>query len=249
MWELREELNPYGLFERTMLIFQLVSKTREFLNEHVENKKERLRIHHGRVPSPERKRLELQTKRIAELDIKSSSEVARELLGSPEKIVQHIPSGLFRVLHVEEILRTDLAKKFKARREEMRDKISHMSAGSLSRFLPPGVAARRAEDAVDKVLAPRLTFHGTKRSNVPSIVRHGFLKPGTALPGGERGKGDPSSVHQVQQGSTYGQGVYSSPSAEFCLDYSGHRCGPTPANEYFGLKLIVCATLMGRWAR
>ena len=246
MWESRDELNPYGLFERTMLVFRLVLHTREFLGKHQGRERERLRLHHEQAPPPECGKDKFQRKRMAE-EVKSSSEVARELLGPPGKIVENIPSWM-RVLHVEEILRGDLAKKFKIKRAEMRDEISRLSAASISRFLPPSVKVHRRADAIDRVLEPRLTFHGTKRSNVPSIVRHGFLKPGTALPGRQRRKDEPHT-HQVQHGSTYGQGIYSSPSAEYCLSYSGTRCGPTPANEYFGLKLIVCATLMGRWTR
>ena len=243
MWESREELYPYGIFERTMLVLKLALITREFLKKYEKSEEERLRVHHSKAPSHETKKDELQMKRIGE--VKSSSEVARELLGDIQKIVKNIPPWM-RVLHVEEILRADLAKTFKAKKAEIYNNISHMSAGSLSRFLPPGVKYRRQEDALDKVLEPRVTFHGTKRKNVPLIVRHGFLKPGTSLPRDGARKGGHTGVHQVQQGSTYGRGIYSSPSPQFALDYSGWRCEPTPADEYFGQKLIVCATLMGR---
>jgi len=52
--------------------------------------------------------------------------------------------------------------------------------------------------------------------------------------------------HDVRCGSTYGRGIYSSPSATFSLSYSNSGCTRTRANEYFGLKLVVCATIMGR---
>lgn len=243
IWESREDLSPYGIFERTMLVFELASATRKFLLDHEESEKERMCKLHIRLPSSGSKKNEIQAKPVAE--IKSSSEVARELLGGLDKIIPKLPHGM-RVLHVEEILRADLAKKFHAKREKMRDELEHMSIASLRPFLPPGVNARRAEDARDKILAPRLTFHGTKRANVPHIVCHGFLKPGTALPGGWKNREGSGSVHQAQQGSTYGSGIYSSPDACFSLSYSGHACKATPASEYFGLKLIVCATLMGR---
>lgn len=244
MWESREEVNPYGIFERTMLVFKLALSTREFLAKHEKSEKERLRIRHGRPPTPED---EFQTKPLAEAT-KSSSETAREFLGSPKDVIKNIPSDM-RVLHVEEILRADSANKFRAKKAEVRRKIENMPFRSLSRSLPPGITARRKEDAVDALLSPRMTFHGTNRSKVPHIVRHGFLKPGTALPKEARAPGDGSGVHQAQQGSTCGRGIYSSPSPEFALDYSGHICEPTPSHEYFGLKLIVCATLMGRSKR
>ena len=249
MWESREEVNPYGIFERTMLVHKLVSNTREFLNKHEESEKERLRIHHsyGRAFSPEHHANELQTKRLAEV-VKSSSEVAREFLGSPRDVIENIPSNM-RILHVEEIIRADLAKKFRAKRAELRREIENMSYTSLSRLLLPGRTVRRKEDAIDRILSPHMTFHGTDRSNVPLIVRHGFLKPGNALPKEFKATGDGSGVHRVQQGSTYGRGVYSSPSPQFALDYSGGVCEPTLSKEYFGVKLIVCATLMGRTKR
>lgn len=249
MWESREEVSPYGIFERTMLVHKLVSNTREFLKKHGEREKERLRIHHshGRTSSPESNGKELQTKCLAEV-VRSSSEVAREFLGSPRDVVKNIPSHL-RVLHVEEILRADLAKAFRAKRAHLQRELENTSFTALSRFLPPGKTVRRKEDAIDKILSPRMTFHGTNRSNVPLIVRHGFLKPGTAVPRECRATGGASGAHQVQQGSTYGRGVYSSPSPQFALDYSGRYCEPTPAKEYFGVKLIVCATLMGRSKR
>ncbi|SPO06062.1 uncharacterized protein DNG_08751 [Cephalotrichum gorgonifer] len=246
MWESREDLDPYGIFNHTMLVTELASTTRQFLIKHRESEKERLRLHHSSPPiAPELPpQDEFQTKALAE--IKSSSELAQELLGSLDKIISKVPKWI-RILHVEEILRTDLTMKFKATRARMRQNLSGRSANSLSRFLPPGETARRAEDALDKVMTPRATFHGTKRSNVPRIVRHGFLKPGTPLPFGARN--GPVKIHNVQQGSTYGRGIYSSPNAEFALSYSGRNGEATRPDEYFGIKLIVCATLMGRFTR
>ncbi|PKS05642.1 hypothetical protein jhhlp_008161 [Lomentospora prolificans] len=243
MWEAREDLNPYGIFERTMVVSQLVEAARDSLQKYREATAERLKKHHGIEAAPVIED-ELQLKRLGE--IKSSSEMARELVGSPADVVKHIPSYM-RVLHVEEVLRTGLARRFYQAKEAMYTRLSHnMSRGALAPYIAPGVSLKRTEDAVAHIVKPRLTFHGTRRSNVPLIVRHGFLKPGSLIP--DASKADPQ-FHRVQQGATYGQGIYSSPSAQFSLDYSGWHCEPTPANEYFGLKLIVCATLMGRFAR
>ncbi|CAJ2505117.1 Uu.00g125110.m01.CDS01 [Anthostomella pinea] len=98
------------------------------------------------------------------------------------------------------------------------------------------------EDLVDYLVKPKITFHGTQRQYVPSIVQHDFLKPGHK---------DPSTGadHAVRCGSTYGRGIYSSPSADFSLSYTDSNCRATKPNEFFGVKLIVCATLMGRAAQ
>ena len=91
---------------------------------------------------------------------------------------------------------------------------------------------------MDELLKTCLTFHGTQRHVVPSIVRHASLLPGDSIPGN-------GGKHSVRCGSTYGQGIYSGPSPWFSLSYPGNGYTATRLNEYDGLKLTVCATLMG----
>lgn len=247
MWEARDDLDPYGLFERAMVVSQLVAATRDSLVQYRAAAEENLVKYHSFLPDQDRvEESVIQQKRLGE--IRSSSEMARELVGSPADVIKHIPSDM-RVLHVEEVIRTKLASRFYEAKDAMYQKLHKMGRHSLSQYMPPGVVVRRAEDAVDHVIKPRLTFHGTRRANVPFIVQHGFLLPGTPVPSGSKNKKIAPQIHRVQQGATYGQGIYSSPNAEFSLDYSGWYCDPTPPGEYFGLKLIVCATLMGRFAR
>ncbi|KAJ3719109.1 hypothetical protein DFJ43DRAFT_1159261 [Lentinula guzmanii] len=62
--------------------------------------------------------------------------------------------------------------------------------------------------------------HGTRPDLVPSIVQHGFLKPGSTHPG----TGIPLPV---RNGSTYRRGIYSSPSSAFSLAFSGPQCQAT----------------------
>ncbi|RYP10718.1 hypothetical protein DL764_000508 [Monosporascus ibericus] len=73
--------------------------------------------------------------------------------------------------------------------------------------------------------------------------RYGFLKPGTK-------NLDTSKAHGVRCGSTHGAGIYSSPSADFSLSYTHPDlpCHQAKPSEFFGQKLIVCATLMGHSA-
>lgn len=92
---------------------------------------------------------------------------------------------------------------------------------------------------VEYLVSPHLTFHGTSNEYVPSIFRNGFLKPGAK-------NSETREEHAVHCGSTYGRGIYSSPSAVFSLMYSGSSAQPTKPNGFWGLKLIVCATIMGR---
>lgn len=100
----------------------------------------------------------------------------------------------------------------------------------------------RKEDLIEGLIKPQTKFHGTRRDYVPSIVRQGFLMPGSL---------DKLTAehHGVRCGSTYGRSIYSSPSSDFSLSYTGSAqdggIRATRPNEYDGLKLIVCATVMG----
>ena len=239
IWNAREDLDPYGLFKCTMLILRLVQEAQSAVDKHRAIIQRIL----GHEPQP--------TIGKAPSTLMSASEMARELLGRPEDIVARIPSQ-WRVLHVEEILRRSLARDFYVAREQMRESLQKLSHQALRKFQPP---TKRRGDVIDHLLRPRLTFHGTGRANVPSIVRHGFLKPGSRVPWAKPKKkksedceGEGGEVHQVACGSTYGRGIYSSPSAAFALSYSGWYCEPTSPGEFFGLKLVACAVLMGRTA-
>ncbi|KAJ3796024.1 hypothetical protein GGU11DRAFT_171224 [Lentinula aff. detonsa] len=117
----------------------------------------------------------------------------------------------------------------------------------LGKFFPPdqrhGVRAGHEEDFVECIVKPKLTFHGTRPDLVPSIVQYGFLKPGSTHPG----TGIPLPI---RNGSTYGRGIYSSPSSAFSPALSsGPQCQATKPVCIPGLKLLVCATIMGRHVR
>jgi hypothetical protein len=150
-----------------------------------------------------------------------------------------------RVIHCEKIMRTDLRANFYQSQEELRESLSRQSLNHLSQIVPPefrrshGKGAK--EEMIDYLIKPKLTFHGTRSATVSSIVRHGFLKPGDKHPntGEEIG---------VRCGNTYGKGIYTSPDPFFAIGYSEFDAHPTRSEEIPGLKLIVCATLMGRAA-
>ncbi|KAI8624415.1 ADP-ribosylation [Xylariaceae sp. FL1651] len=172
----------------------------------------------------------------------TTSNLAFQLLQkTPQDICAAIPPS-YRVLHVEEIIRSDLAAAFARRRNAMRETLSRQPYRALKSFVPAQHNNGRKEDLVEHLSRPRLTFHGTQRQFVASIVRHGFLTPGAKHP-------DTKEAHSVRCGSTYGRGIYSSPDADFSLSYTDPSCHRTEAHQFFGLKLLVCATLMGRSAQ
>ena len=165
-------------------------------------------------------------------------DLANSLLGKkPDQICDKVP-GIFRILHIECVIRSDLSRTFLAKQCQLREK---MMGHTLDR-LRPNVSAdichelrKRGGSNEKHLLAnylvdPRLNFHGTRRDYVPSIVKQGFLLP---------------EANDVRCGSTYGRGIYSSPNAEFALRYVGYNASPTQPTEFAGLKLIVCATIMG----
>ena len=81
-----------------------------------------------------------------------------------------------------------------------------------------------------------MTFHGTHLKAIHSIVRWGFQKPGQIVR---------TKTVQMRCSSSFRVGIYSSSSIEFALHYAGNRHSRTEANNIPGLRMIVCATLMG----
>lgn len=163
-----------------------------------------------------------------------------DMLGkTPENICNMVPPK-FRVLHIEKVVRRDLTQDFYAGVVKVRDQLQAFSPNHLRKCIPiderPGTITKEA--MIDYLVKPRLTFHGTQRHVVPSIVQHGFLLPGDLNPLND-------SQHGIRCGNTYGRGIYSSPSASFALSYSRNDATVTDISQYNGLKLIVCATTMG----
>ena len=180
------------------------------------------------------------------VDLTSIKDTAHYILGKTPKEICAKISDRIRVLHVESVLRSDLAERFFACRARMRQRLRSRSKAELLRCVPYNALTERQkedkEEMVEWLTTPRLTFHGTSRNIIHSIVRYGFTKPGGKI-------GDTGLELDVRCGSTYGRGIYSSPSPGFSLAYSGSDARPTKKNEIASMKLIVCATLMGRTVR
>ena len=73
-------------------------------------------------------------------------------------------------------------------------------------------------------------------------MQYGFLEPGDEHPA----TGIPLPV---ECGSTYGRGISTSPNPSFSLRYSGRAARVSTSSELSEIKLIVCATIMGRSAQ
>ncbi|KAI8963799.1 hypothetical protein F5Y11DRAFT_130180 [Daldinia sp. FL1419] len=232
-WNDREECED-GFFEPTMTVFKLAKETRTYLKLW----REKL----SKKPTRRRKSNPLPFEEKPANSTMTASETAYYFLRqTPQEICSQIPSS-YRVLYVEEVIRSDLAGKFFKKQMEIKERLSEYSTITLHGCVPASLHhIKRKEVYIDHLVKPTMTFHGTQRQLVPSIVRYGFLKPGQRNPG-------TNQEHGIRCGSTYGRGIYSSPSADFALSYTGNACQATKPNEYFGIKLFVCATIMGRTA-
>ncbi|TVY67408.1 hypothetical protein LSUE1_G008288, partial [Lachnellula suecica] len=179
------------------------------------------------------------------VDISTLDESGNEILGSSIKqICDNIPDQ-YRILHVEPVFRADLVNRFRKRQRQMREELLTLSYAQLRRCvdvraIKPGSYRDTRPELADEICKPRVTFHGTQRRLVSSIVRHGFIKPGE--------KAGTEAV-EMRCGSSFGVGIYASPHAEFSLMYASMSDGSqqkTKPEDLPGMRLVVCAVLMGR---
>jgi len=203
------------------------------------------------------------------LDLSSVKDTARHLLGeSIEDICRRVThpercSGTYhqngrvrndnlRVLHVEPVIRHDLVARFLRRRDTIHEELLQMPYRDLRRSVDRSrVSYNSREDTIAglaNVLAePSITFHGAQRHTLASIVRYGFLVPGSDI-------GSTGTVLNIRSGASYGVGVYSSPDPAVAMNYGDRYYGAAlsegssvyKVHHTPGLKLLVCATLMGR---
>ncbi|KAK4555170.1 hypothetical protein LTR86_007936 [Recurvomyces mirabilis] len=183
------------------------------------------------------------------LNLMTANDTARHLLGrSITEICKDDEFGDLRILHVEPVFGDDLVVKFLLKKAEVKEKLMQMSFESLRRCIS---SRQRNADRIpndkeafaDYLTQPQVTFHGAPRHVVSSIVRYGFLIPGQKI--GFTGK-----ILDVECGSSFGVGIYSSPNASYASCYgrsSGeYTTGFTSPSSVPGFRLLVCATLMGR---
>ncbi|KAH7327096.1 hypothetical protein BKA65DRAFT_566324 [Rhexocercosporidium sp. MPI-PUGE-AT-0058] len=174
-------------------------------------------------------------------DLKSIDRSGEDILGtSITKICQKFPQK-YRILHVEPVFRDDLVSRFKRRQRAMFEQLCSFGRDNLrrcvsSQVLSPRSALDNARGLASELCKPTVTFHGTQRHVVSSIVRWGFAKPGE-----KAGK----ETVQMRCGSSFGVGIYSSPDISFALHYASNQHTQTRSEDVPGLQMIVCATLMG----
>ena len=230
------------IFEFSMLILRMVEQAAAHLPKY-----------HDESPAPVERRYNAEVIEWTEarlnqhgVDLSTVPNTAQSILGrSPEQICSDILPG-YRIVHVESILRSDLCRRYLLCQSDLQDTLRNLNLNTLKKYVPVDIIrglrgnyVSQHEELVQRLTQPKITFHGTLPHLIPSIVQHGFLQPDDVHPR----TGLPLSV---RCGSTYGRGIYSSPDPSFALMYSGWEATETSPNSIPGLKLIVCATIMGR---
>ncbi|KAK6526397.1 hypothetical protein TWF694_004992 [Orbilia ellipsospora] len=245
----------YGAFESDMVALQLATKTKEHILAHravVDSTIDLTNVAVNITAATSRSEILNSHKGIDPASYNTSAAI-KELLGkSIPEVCETIPSN-YRILHVENVVKPSLYKDFYEVKSKIRDRLLTIHTSTLRKSVPPEhqrksasqgkLAERRERESLaDYLTTPKCTFHGTQRHAITNIIRHGFLRPGDINP-------DTGHPLEVRCGNTYGRGIYTSPSPRFSLSYSGYEALPTTASQFSGLKLIVCATIMGRPAR
>lgn len=180
-----------------------------------------------------------------DLDSYYAQSSATEILGkSREQLCKEVQLDGWRILHVENILRKDLELRFLQYQSRLRHSLMNTDTRHLRKLVPhhlqrAGSGTAVQEQLVEYLTTPQVTFHGTRRDNVANVVQHGFIKPGDL---------NPTTKEPVQRanGLTYGLGIYSSPEPWYCLFYANRAEQRRSPFELPGIKIIVCATIMGR---
>ena len=126
-------------------------------------------------------------------------DLANSILGkTPEEVCAKIPE-IFRILHIESVVRSDLAGRFIRRQATIHEELEKLPLnilkGSVKREtrLEMGKRANEPQSLIDLLTAPELSFHCTREDLVPSIVRQGFLRP--------------REEKDIRCGATYGQSI------------------------------------------
>jgi Poly(ADP-ribose) polymerase catalytic domain len=179
------------------------------------------------------------------LDLATIDDSAFHLLGkSVKQLCEDLEDDEFRILHVENVLRRDLVDRFRKRQKQMLDQLLGCTTRQLRECVPKSTIPSNSslDDLARELCRPRATYHGTSRWNVSSIVRWGFV-----LPGQKAG----NATVSIAYGSSFGQGIYTSPDPYYALAYSewSEQQGSwrrTRPEWLPGLRLIICAVLMGR---
>lgn len=180
------------------------------------------------------------------VNIDSIVDTTYHILGKTPKEICAGISKSSRILHVESVLRQDLADWFMERQNKLRRRLLGRPFEELRACVPRqkgrrSFLANDKDELVKQLACPRLTFRGTRRKYVGSVVRYSFLKPGNRI-------GSTVESLEVRCGGACARGIYSSPSGSFSITYVGSSATAVQDSDVSSVQLTVCAAIMGRAA-
>lgn len=241
-------LTSFDVRDLAMLVLQLVDETTSCVRTWRSSQLKATDVSQRGWNAKEAKHWREVTENEYGVDLDSVEDTASDIIGKiPKEVCENILPN-YRVIHCETVMRKDMLRHFKQRQRKLRESLLNQRLDNLKQCVPieqrrdKGGGQRQKEQIVDYLVTPRLTFHGTRKDLVASVVQYGFLKPGDIHPA----TGIPLPV---RCGSTYGQGIYTSPNPTFSLMYSGRAARASKSKELSEMKLIVCATITGRTAQ
>ena len=142
-------------FDVAMLVLQLLEETTHFLQGYRKSRSGNQKLENNRYSlyrQPD-----------------TAPDTAFYWLGKTTKEICDNILPSYEIVHVESIMRPDLSRRFRRMQDHMRSTLSSQSLQNLERYVPRDQlhhSSFRLEDAVDYLVKPRITFHGTKREVV-----------------------------------------------------------------------------------
>ncbi|XP_028407695.1 uncharacterized protein LOC114530286 isoform X2 [Dendronephthya gigantea] len=194
----------------TLMIYDLIAIAQEFVQETMKEVRERRKTEELSRKDEKPKKEETKSdneetwdeyKDYGDIDLRDT----QRYIGHIHHVLEKVPSHL-KIQSLENIMKYNLVRRFNSAWEKMSVKYEKESRKHRELY----------------VTKPKVAFHGTRKGNIPNIVRNGLL-----VPGGKSGV-------EVAHGSSLGVGIYLSPSPEYSFNYCD-----------MGGKVLVCAVLQG----
>ncbi|KAI0554452.1 hypothetical protein F4679DRAFT_596418 [Xylaria curta] len=179
-WQNREVECEMGIFDPIQVVLQLTQAIRSHVGHSPFSMPTRKpeTENDNYLPFITRPSIPIDTSTALEQETTTAFQLLRK---TPKEICASIPS-YYRVLHIEPVLRGNLVLHFDKQQRELGEVLSKLPSHQLRRFVPSPHKKGSKTDLIEHLLRPRLTFHGTLRDDVSSIIRYGFLRPGTTNP-------------------------------------------------------------------
>ena len=152
----------------------------------------------------------------------SIEEICRRIT-YPREYGGQVINDVIRILHVETVFQHDLVGRFLRRKEEIHQDLLQVPYRDLRKSVSRDIIRLNSREDTFKGLANALgkgsvTFNGSPRHVIESIVRYDFVVPGEDI-------GNISKALDIRRRASYGIGVYPSLDPYFALFYTNYNIG------------------------